>query len=54
MEGRPLVAIGWKAMDRIRDTYVCKTSVKDRLIWNASAVYKHLTDVFKMSVLHTF
>ncbi len=35
-------------------TNVCKMSVKDNLIWKASAVHKHLTDVLKMSVLHTF
>ncbi len=29
------------------------TSVKDRLIWKAPVVYKPLTDVCKMSVLHT-
>ncbi len=31
-----------------------RMSVKDLLIWKASAVYKRLTDVFQMSVLHTF
>ncbi len=31
-----------------------KITVKDYFIWKASAVYKHLRNVFKKSVLHTF
>ncbi len=34
--------------------YICKMSVKDLLIWKASAVYKRLADIFQISVLYTF
>ncbi len=41
-------------VEQVKCDYIYKMSVKDLLIGKASDVYKRLTDVFQMSVLHTF